>query len=164
MKPLMSILAILTAACSAWCGTADSRAEAEYYAVQYAEHYRVPIDFVRSIIQQESGWHSCAVSPKGAVGLMQLMPETAERLGVRNRCSVSENISGGVRYLAQLMRLFHGDLRLVAAAFYGGEKRILRKGLQYRNSDVVRYVLEVRARCQRPSPVSQFSERRKSIK
>ncbi|HET6843472.1 MAG TPA: lytic transglycosylase domain-containing protein [Candidatus Angelobacter sp.] len=164
MKPLISILAILTAACPAWCGAAESRAEAEYYAVQYAEHYQVPIDFVRSIIQQESGWHPCAVSSKGAVGLMQLMPETAVRLGVRNRCSISENISGGVRYLAQLMRLFHGDLRLVAAAFYAGEKQILRKGLRYRNADVVRYVLEVRARYRRQSPVSQFSERRISIK
>lgn len=164
MKPLISILAILTAACPAWCGAAESRAEAEYYAVQYAEHYRVPVNFVRSIIQQESGWHPCAASNKGAVGLMQLMPETAMRLGVRNRCSVSENISGGVRYLAQLMRLFHGDLRLVAAAFYAGEKRILGRGLQYRNADVVRYVLEVRARYQREVRISQFSERRTSIK
>ncbi len=164
MKALLSILAMLTAACSAWCGTAGSRAEAEYYAAQYANHYRVPIDFVRSIIEQESGWHFCAVSPKGATGLMQLMPATASRLGVRDRCSISQNISGGVRLLAHLMSLFHGDLRLVAAAFYAGEEKVLRRGLQYRNADVVRYVSQVRKRCQRQAFVSQFSERRISIK
>ena len=73
------------------------------------------------MIEQESGWHTCAVSGKGAVGLMQLMPETAQRLGVQNRCDVKQNISGGIRYLAWLNRKFHGDLRLVAASYYAGE-------------------------------------------
>jgi len=121
------------------------RAEAEYYTAAYAEHYRVPLNLVRSIIQQESGWQPCAVSSKGAAGLMQLMPRTAKRLGVVNRCEIKQNISGGVRYLAWLNRRFHGDYRLVAAAYYAGEDAIQRRGLNYRNREVVAYVRRVRA-------------------
>jgi soluble lytic murein transglycosylase-like protein len=121
-----------------------SRTEAEYYAAAYAEHYRVPINLVRAIIHQESDWQPCARSSKGAVGLMQLMPGTAERLNVTNRCDVDQNIAGGVRYLAWLMRLFHSDLRLVTAAYYAGEDAISRRGLAYRNPDVVLYVRRIR--------------------
>lgn len=122
-----------------------SRAEAEYYAAAYAEHYRLPLNLVRSIIQQESGWQPCAVSPKGAAGLMQLMPHTAERFGVANRCEVKQNISGGVRYLAWLNQRFHGDYRLVAAAYYAGEQVVGKQGLNYGNRDVVAYVRRLRA-------------------
>lgn len=124
----------------------QARQEAEYYVRTYAQHYGVPVDFVRSIVEQESGWQRCAVSRKGAVGLMQLMPETARQLGVRDRCSVKQNVSGGVRYLARLMKQFRGDLRLVAAAYYAGERAIERRGLKYSNPDVVGYVSSVRAR------------------
>jgi soluble lytic murein transglycosylase-like protein len=75
---------------------------------------------------------------------MQLMPLTAKRLGVGDRCNLDQNISGGVRYLAWLMRQFHDDLRLVAAAYYAGEDVIGRRGLAYRNPDVVAYVTEIR--------------------
>jgi soluble lytic murein transglycosylase-like protein len=66
-------------------------------------------------------------------------------LRVRDRCDINQNISGGVRYLAWLMRLFHNDLRLVAAAYYAGERVIGRRGLTYRNPDVVAYVSRIRA-------------------
>jgi soluble lytic murein transglycosylase-like protein len=121
------------------------KAAAEYYAAAYAEHYELPLSLVRSIIQQESGWRQCAVSAKGAVGLMQLMPQTARRFGVTNRCEIKQNISGGVRYLAWLNQRFHGDYRLVAAAYYAGEGAIQKRGLNYRNRDVVAYVRRVRA-------------------
>ena len=118
--------------------------EAEYYVSMYARHYRVPISLVRAIIERESGWRTCAVSAKGAKGLMQLMPATARRLGVRDSCNINQNISGGVRYLAWLMRLFHNDLRLVAAGYYAGED-IVARGLSYHNADVVAYVARIRA-------------------
>ena len=121
------------------------RDEAEYYVRAYAEHYDVPLPFARAVVQQESGWRRCAVSAKGAAGLMQLMPQTAKRLGVRDRCNLSQNAGGGVRYLAWLIREFHGDLRLVAAAYYAPEQIIRRRGLNYRNRDVVRYVARLRA-------------------
>jgi soluble lytic murein transglycosylase-like protein len=129
--------------------TQDSRKEAEYYVAAYARHYGVPVDFVRAVIEQESGWKACAISAKGAVGLMQLMPATAISLGVRDRCNISQNVSGGVRYLAWLMNKFRGDLRLVAAAYYAGEQVIEARGLEYANMDVVAYVGSVRARMDR---------------
>ncbi len=164
MRWLIAALAFLSTVPLGWSGVREERAEAEYYTVQYANQYRVPVGFVRSIIQQESGWHRCLVSSKGAAGLMQLMPATAVRLGVRDRCNIRENISGGVRHLAQLMQIFHGDLRLVAAAFYAGEVAIQRRGLRYRNSDVVRYVCQVRALYQRQRHLSQFASGRTNIK
>jgi len=121
------------------------RRAAEYYAAMYARHYHVPVPLVRAIIQRESNWQTCAVSAKGARGLMQLMPTTARRLGVRDSCNIEQNISGGVRYLAWLMRLFHDDLRLVAAGYYAGEDIVARRGLSYHNREVVSYVSRIRA-------------------
>jgi soluble lytic murein transglycosylase-like protein len=76
---------------------------------------------------------------------MQLMPETARRLRVKDSCNIKQNISGGVRYLAWLMRLFHNDFRLVAAGYYAGEDIVARRGLSYRNADVIAYVKKIRA-------------------
>ena len=121
-----------------------ARLEGEYYVAAYARHYNVPVKFVRAIVEQESSWRPCPVSPKGAAGLMQLMPMTAARLGVRDRCNVSENVAGGVRYLAWLVRKFEGDLRLAAAAYLAGEAVIARRGLLYRNREVVAYVSRIR--------------------
>ena len=147
----LMIAALVAAACAgqAFAANPRERLEAEYYVEAYAQHYGLPVSFVRAIVGQESGWHPCAVSSKGAVGLMQLMPMTAMRLRVRNRCDIQQNISGGVRHLAWLSRKFHGDLRLVAAAYYAGETPIERRGLNYRNHDVVRYVAQVRSACRR---------------
>jgi soluble lytic murein transglycosylase len=130
--------------CFAQSGGSPARAEAEYYVSAYANHHHVQVALVRAIVKRESDWQSCAVSPRGAVGLMQLMPVTAKRLGVRDRCDLDQNVSGGVRYLAWLMRRFHNDLRLVVAAYYAGEDAIGRRGLAYRNPDVVAYVTAIR--------------------
>ncbi len=130
--------------CWAQSGRAPTRIEAEYYVTAYAQHYRVPTALARAIVVRESNWQPCVVSPKGAVGLMQLMPATAKRLDVTDRCNLSQNVSGGVRYLAWLMRRFHNDLRLVAAAYYVGEDVIGRRDLGYRNPDVIAYVARIR--------------------
>jgi soluble lytic murein transglycosylase-like protein len=111
----------------------------------YARPYHVPVPLVLAIIERESNWQACAVSPKGAKGLMQLMPATALRLGVGDSCNINQNISGGVRYLAWLMRLFHSDLRLVTAGYYAGEDIVARRGLSYHNGGVVSYVARIRA-------------------
>src|ERR1039458_3445508 len=94
-------------------------------------------------IEVESGWQPHAVSNKGAVGLMQLMPATAVTFGVTNRFEIDQNIRGGVAYLARLLKLFNGDLRLVAAAYLTGETQILRAGLEYSNAEVYKYVAKV---------------------
>jgi len=127
---------------------AEARTVAELsarWAAYYAGVYHVPVELVEAIIDVESGWNPYAVSDKGAVGLMQLMPETAKRFGLRNRFVIKENIRGGVAYLDWLMRLFHGDLRLVVAGYYAGEQRIMPRGLAYSSSDTYEYVRRVAA-------------------
>jgi soluble lytic murein transglycosylase-like protein len=120
--------------------------ELRYYADAYADHYGVPRALVHAIIAQESNWNPRALSNKGAAGLLQLMPSTADEYLVSNRFSVTENLSGGIRYLADLMAEFRGEMRLAVAAYYCGPKRISRQGLRYRNPDVVSYVEAVRSR------------------
>jgi len=104
----------------------------------------VPRELVHAIIQQESNWNDRAVSGKGARGLMQLMPNTASGLGVRDAFDMKDNIGGGVRYLRNLLTQYHGDMRLAVAAYYAGEHRV--HGLQYSNEQVIRYVEQVRRR------------------
>ena len=146
MKSVFIVAGMLSAISIGWAqsGKAPARIEAEYYVTVYAQHYQVPIALARAIVERESNWQPCVISPKGAVGLMQLMPATAKQLGVTDRCNISQNVSGGVRYLAWLMRRFHNDLRLVAGAYYVGEETIGKRGLAYRNSDVVAYVRAIR--------------------
>lgn len=119
-----------------------------YYANAYADHYGVPRALVDAIIEQESDWNPLAQSVKDAEGLMQLMPTTAAAYGVRNRYDILENLSGGVRYLADLLGEFRGDMRLAVAAYYCGPRQILQRGFSYSNSDVVAYVESVRRRYQ----------------
>jgi soluble lytic murein transglycosylase-like protein len=112
----------------------------------YSELYQLPPEFVEAIIDQESAWNPHAVSKKGAVGVMQLMPKTAARFGVENRFRIEQNIRGGVAYLAWLKQQFKADLRLVTAAYYVGEAPIRLRGLAYANPDVHTYVSQVAAR------------------
>jgi soluble lytic murein transglycosylase-like protein len=127
-------------------GTRNVRDLSTLWAEYYANAYRVPADLVDAIIDEESGWNPYAVSKKGAVGLMQLMPRTAARFGVRNRFRLDENIRGGVAYLAWLNHEFEGDLRLVTAAYYVGENAILERRLEYSSADVQGYVNRVARR------------------
>ena len=122
---------------------ADTRIAALACANYYADRYGVPRELVHAVIEVESAWQPDAVSPAGAVGLMQLMPATAVTLGVRNRFLIEENVRGGVAYLARLMRRFQGDLRLVTAAYFAGENRIAVRGLSYRSPEVYEYVSRV---------------------
>jgi soluble lytic murein transglycosylase-like protein len=146
MKPALILALMHSVIVNSWAQPCKqtARLEAEYYVAVYAQHYRVPGALVRAIIQRESDWRPCAVSPKGAVGVMQLMPLTAARLGVHDRCDIAENVAGGVRYLAWLLRKFGGDPRLAAAAYIGGEAVIARRGLRYRNREVLAYVSRIR--------------------
>ena len=109
----------------------------------YARGFGVPIEFVQAVIDVESAWHPYVISAKGAAGIMQLTVPTAFTFGVHNRFLVEENIRGGVAYLAYLIRQFGGELRLVAAAYYAGEKRIKNQGLRCADADIYRYVYRV---------------------
>ena len=83
---------------------------------------------VRAVIHAESAFRPDAVSPKGAGGLMQLMPGTAARFNVADRFDPEENIAGGVAYLAWLLDLFRGDRELAVAAYNAGENAVKRYG------------------------------------
>jgi len=82
---------------------------------------------VHSVIEVESNYNPYAVSPKGAQGLMQLMPDTAKRFGVQNTFDAQQNIEGGIRYLKFLQQTF-GDDRLAIAAYNAGEKAVQKYG------------------------------------
>lgn len=112
-------------------------------ADHWAEHFGVPRELVRAVIEAESNWNPRAVSPAGAVGLMQLMPDTAAAFQVGNRFDPAENIRGGVAYLAFLMEECGGDLRLVVGAYNAGHGRVLKAGLQYRNPETVNFTHRV---------------------
>jgi len=85
-----------------------------------SQKYDVPSELIRGIIKAESGFKPDVVSPAGARGLMQLMPGTAEDLGVKNPFDIYENIDGGVRYFKQMMNKFDGDVKLSLAAYNAG--------------------------------------------
>src|SRR6266849_1032144 len=115
----------------------------ERCAAFYASAFAIPVELVEAVIQVESGWNPYAVSSKGAAGLMQLMPATARRFAVPDRFNIEANIRGGVAYLAWLIRLFNGDLRLAVAAYQVGESQILSRGLAYSSREVFLYVSRV---------------------
>lgn len=95
---------------------------------RYASAYGVDPVLVRAVIQVESDFDPRCVSQKNARGLMQLIPETAKRYGVGDVFDPEENIRGGVKYLADLLSMFSGDLPRALAAYNAGEGAVLRYG------------------------------------
>jgi len=93
-----------------------------------AKWYGIDPYLVKAVIKVESNFNPGAVSPKGAIGVMQLMPETARDHGVNNPFNPSENISGGVKYLKKLIDMFNGDLRLALAGYNAGENAVVKSG------------------------------------
>ncbi len=94
---------------------------AEALVKEAAERHRMNPDLIRAVIQTESGWNAGAVSRKGAVGLMQLIPTTAQRFGVKDMFSPKQNVDAGVRYLKALLERYNGNLELALAAYNAGE-------------------------------------------
>jgi soluble lytic murein transglycosylase-like protein len=93
-----------------------------------AEQNQISPQLVHSVIQVESNYDANAVSPKGAQGLMQLIPSTARRFGVSNVFDPADNIKGGARYLKHLLELYKGDEALALAAYNAGEGAVTRYG------------------------------------
>jgi soluble lytic murein transglycosylase-like protein len=99
---------------------------------------------VHAVIKAESGYNPNAVSPKGAQGMMQLIPDTARRFGVVNSFDPVENIYGGTRYLSELIRMFNGNLELALAGYNAGEHAVVRAGNKVPNyAETVAYVPRV---------------------
>jgi soluble lytic murein transglycosylase-like protein len=144
-KRILSLFLLLVAMLPCARAQPDT-SQAERCVRRYAAHYRIPPELIAALIDVESRWNPRAVSDKGAMGLMQLMPATARRFGAFHPFDVDENVAAGTRYVTVLMWEFHGDLRMVAAAYYAGDRWILQKQLNYSNPDVVAYVEAVRLR------------------
>src|SRR5580693_9934868 len=144
MHRAATLLSVVCVMAPAFAGESLSMREyAERCANYYAQQYGVSPALVRAIIQVESAWQPGLVSPKGAMGLMQLMPATAHHYGVSHPFYIHENVRGGVAYLAELQELFHGDLRLVMAAYAAGERPVLAHGLDYSSQEVYTYVQRI---------------------
>ena len=109
----------------AW-STGNSRVDGliKFYGGQYA----VDPYLIYCLMSQESSFMSGAVSPKGAQGLMQLMPDTAARYGVTNPYDVAQNIKGGTRYLKDLLTMFNGRVDLALAGYNAGEGAVMKYG------------------------------------
>jgi len=93
-----------------------------------ARQFDVEAALVRAVVRAESNYDPRAVSPAGALGLMQLMPGTARDLAVANPLDPEENVRGGVRYLRYLIDRFQGDTTLAVAAYHAGERNVDRHG------------------------------------
>ncbi len=98
--------------------------------IEAAELYQLPIPLILALIRQESNFTLQAVSPKGAMGLMQLMPGTAASLGVRDPFDPRENILAGCRYFRQLLDYFQGNVPLALAGYNAGYNRVISAGCQ----------------------------------
>jgi len=104
----------------------DSRYEDEIVVV--SERYGVDPNLVKAVIKVESNFNPRAVSPKNAIGMMQLIPATANDYGVDDPFDPHENIDGGVRYLRDLIEVFNGDLELVLSAYNAGVSAVIKYG------------------------------------
>ena len=108
--------------------TPEDRKRYEKHIRAAARANRLEPALLHAIISAESGYNPFARSHRGAAGLMQLMPETARRYGVKNRLDPAQNIHAGAKYLRDLMNLFSNDLKLALAAYNAGESAVIRAG------------------------------------
>jgi len=101
-----------------------SAVELERAVARAAQQHRVHPALLLAVMKAESSFNPIVVSKAGAVGLMQLVPETAMRHGVRNLYDTNENVAGGARHLRWLLDRFHGNTRLALAAYNAGERKV----------------------------------------
>ncbi|MBN2055337.1 lytic transglycosylase domain-containing protein [bacterium] len=90
-----------------------------------APRHRIDPDFIKAVAKTESNFDYRAVSPRGAMGVMQLIPETAQRFNVQEPFDPHQNIEGGIQFIKYLLKLFKSDYNLVLAAYHCGENRVL---------------------------------------
>ena len=121
-----------------------SRDEIELLIDRVAKHVSLAPELIRSVVKCESDFRPDAISGAGAAGLMQLMPETAQDLGVKDRLDPLQNLLGGSRYLKQLLEKYDGDLDRTLAAYNWGPGNVDRKGLDNLPQETRDYLLRVK--------------------
>jgi hypothetical protein len=127
-EPIKDLVITGSASSPDYFGSESESRSVDEIIEKYAKYYSLDPFLIRSIIKTESGFNPRAVSPKGARGLMQLMPETAKQLGVKNSFDPEQNIHGGVRHFRSLLDTFENDLVLSLAAYNAGENLVQRLG------------------------------------
>jgi soluble lytic murein transglycosylase-like protein len=120
-----------------------NRAKIEEMIREVSARYRVDPALVRAVMQTESNWNTSAVSRKGALGLMQLVPGTAHQLGVNNAFDPKQNLDAGARYLHMLLERYNGDLDRALAAYNAGPGAVDRAGGIPRYRETRNYVQKV---------------------
>jgi soluble lytic murein transglycosylase-like protein len=117
---------------------------------QAAQKEGLEVDLLRAVAEQESGFRACAVSPKGAMGLMQLMPATADELGVHDPFDPQENLQSGAHFLKQLLTRFGGNAALALGAYNAGASRVEEAGGVPEIPETTRYVQQILAKLPLP--------------
>jgi soluble lytic murein transglycosylase-like protein len=130
---------------------------------QIAAEQSLSPELLHSVIQVESNYNPGAISPKGAQGLMQLIPETARRFGVRNAFDPVENIQGGAKYLKYLLDLYKNDYPRALAAYNAGEKAVAKYGGVPPYPETQNYVAQVKKRLDGAKPPVQAKPEVKTI-
>jgi soluble lytic murein transglycosylase-like protein len=128
---------------SATAAVPGNRAALDEAVRVIAAQHSLPPQLLHSVIKVESDYNRLAVSPKGALGLMQLIPATARRFGVANVFNPVENIEGGAKYLRYLLDLYNGDYQLALAAYNAGERAVAKYGGVPPYSETQNYVMQV---------------------
>ena len=140
-----AVLVVLVLACFALAAGKDQQAKYDGLIQTFCDKHGVDPKLVHSIIEAESDYDAGAVSARGAVGLMQLMPQTATDYGVQNAFDPEENIEAGVRYLKDLSKTYEDDLDQILAAYNAGPEALKKYSGIPPYPETIRYIRKVKS-------------------